>query len=113
MLERHGIRAGVIDACFIKPLDGDLLLDNIKQYRKVLIVEENVLNGGFGSAVMELLNENQVYDVEIKRSGLPDIFLEHGPQELFRKLYKLDSTGIYETALEFVSEGLEVYNYGR
>jgi len=89
-----GIRAAVINSRFLKPLDGTLLCDWAKRTGKVLTVEENVLQGGFGSAVLELFQERGLISVQVKRLGIPDIFLEHGPQALLREKYGIDEKGI-------------------
>jgi 1-deoxy-D-xylulose-5-phosphate synthase len=64
----------------------------------VLVVEENIRQGGFGGAVLEMLNDLNVDNVILKRMGLPDQFVEHGPVSRLREKYGLDSTGIYEEA---------------
>lgn len=107
LLEKQGINAGVIDACFIKPMDNLFILNKCNEYKKILIVEENVLYGGFGSAVLELLNENNLNDVRVKRIGLPDNFIKHGSQSRMRKYYSLDSIGIAEKAMNLVSGDVE------
>jgi 1-deoxy-D-xylulose-5-phosphate synthase len=84
----------VINSRFLKPLDGALLCDWAKRTGKVLTVEENVLQGGFGSAVLELFQERGLISVQVKRLGIPDIFLEHGPQALLREKYGIDENGI-------------------
>ena len=77
-----GIQAAVINSRFLKPLDGTLLCDWAKRTGKVLTVEENVLQGGFGSAVLELFQERGLFSIQVKRLGIPDLFVEHGPQTL-------------------------------
>jgi 1-deoxy-D-xylulose-5-phosphate synthase len=57
-------------------------------------VEENVLAGGFGSAVLQMLNNYQVTDVHVKCHGLPQVFVEHGSQSILRSKYGLDAAGI-------------------
>jgi 1-deoxy-D-xylulose-5-phosphate synthase len=61
-------------------------------------VEENILQGGFGSAILELFNENGIRDVMIKRMGLPDRFIEHGPTKVLRESLGLDAKGIADAA---------------
>ncbi|MDP2755444.1 MAG: transketolase C-terminal domain-containing protein, partial [Nitrospirota bacterium] len=56
--------------------------------------EENTLQGGFGSAVLEFLNETDVHNVKIRRLGMPDGFIEQGQQNELRKKYGLDEEGI-------------------
>ena len=93
-LSDAGIRAAVINSRFLKPLDGGLLCDWAKKTGRVLTVEENVLQGGFGSAVLELFQERGLGSVQVRRLGIPDTFLEHGPQALLREKYGIDENGI-------------------
>jgi 1-deoxy-D-xylulose-5-phosphate synthase len=100
-----GIQAAVINSRFLKPLDGDLLCDWAKRIGKILTVEENVLQGGFGSAVLELFQERNLFSVQVKRLGIPDLFVEHGPQNLLREKYEIDESGIFKSAKEMLEEG--------
>jgi 1-deoxy-D-xylulose-5-phosphate synthase len=93
-LAEAGIRAAVINSRFLKPLDGTLLCDWAKRTGRVLTVEENVLQGGFGSAVLELFHEKGLGSIQVRRLGIPDTFLEHGPQALLREKYGIDENGI-------------------
>jgi 1-deoxy-D-xylulose-5-phosphate synthase len=104
MLKKEGISAAVINARFIKPLDGQLIIDIAKRTKKIITVEENVLAGGFGSAVLECLAGAGVKDVLVKRIGIDDEFVEHGAQKILREKYGLDEQGIYAAALELVKK---------
>jgi len=73
-------RPTLVNARFVKPLDEELLGNIVKSHRAVVSVEENALAGGFGSAVLEWLQDHNV-DVPVARIGLPDRFIEHGPQD--------------------------------
>lgn len=96
MLAKENIDVEVINARFIKPLDGELLRDVFTRHKKVITLEDNVITGGFGSAVLEFMNQNNIKDVDILVHGLPDKYVEHGtPDELFRDL-KLDAAGVTE-----------------
>jgi 1-deoxy-D-xylulose-5-phosphate synthase len=99
-----GIQAAVINSRFLKPLDGTLLCDWAKRTGKVLTVEENVLQGGFGSAVLELFQERGIFSIQVKRLGIPDIFVEHGPQTLLREKYGIDEKGIFKGVMEMFEE---------
>ncbi len=103
-LEEAGISAMVINARFIKPLDRNLLLSVVSRIKKIITVEENTLAGGFGSALLEFLNEARVQNVRIKILGIPDEFIEQGQQNELRKKYRLDEEGIYQTALSLFRE---------
>jgi 1-deoxy-D-xylulose-5-phosphate synthase len=99
-----GIQAAVINSRFLKPLDGTLLCDWAKRTGKVLTVEENVLQGGFGSAVLELFQERGIFSIQVKRLGIPDTFVEHGPQTLLREKYGIDEKGIFKGVMEMFEE---------
>ena len=101
-LEAMGVHGAVINARFLKPLDEDLLCQRASAVGRVLTVEENVLQGGFGSAVLELFQEKGLRDVQVGRLGIPDLFMEHGPQSLLRKKYGIDEEGIFRGAMDLV-----------
>jgi 1-deoxy-D-xylulose-5-phosphate synthase len=102
LLMERGITASVVNARFVKPLDRGLILAEAKRTGSLLTVEENALQGGFGSAVMELLEEERITDVRIKRLGIPDRFIEHGSQAQLRKELGLDAEGIAAAAEAFL-----------
>ncbi|MDI6890388.1 MAG: 1-deoxy-D-xylulose-5-phosphate synthase [Thermodesulfovibrionales bacterium] len=103
-LGKEGISAMVVNARFIKPLDRNLLLSIVSRVKRIITVEENALAGGFGSAVLEFLNKMEVYDVRVRRLGIPDEFIDQGNQDELRKKYGLDEEGIYHTALSILKE---------
>ncbi|MBP1735374.1 MAG: dxs-1 [Deltaproteobacteria bacterium] len=92
-LEGEGIHCTVINGRFVKPMDREMLLSLVQEVPKILTVEENVLIGGFGSGVMEMLSEEGI-TVPIKRLGIPDAFLPHGSQGSLRKSIGIDKEGI-------------------
>lgn len=101
-LTHFGIKASVINARFAKPLDISLITTWVRKTGRVLTVEENVKEGGFGSAVLELLEEEHLTNVRIRRLGIPDLFVEHGSQKILREKYGLDAQSIYKAAREMV-----------
>jgi 1-deoxy-D-xylulose-5-phosphate synthase len=103
-LEAEGIHVAVINSRFLKPLDGELLCDWARRTGRVLTVEENVLAGGFGSAVLEVLQERGFFSVRVRRLGIPDLFVEHGPQSLLRAKYGIDEQGIFRAVKEMLEE---------
>ncbi len=103
-LEEIGIEVAVINSRFLKPLDGDLLCDWAKRTGRVLTVEENVLQGGFGSAVLELFQERGLFEVQVRRLGIPDQFVEHGSQSLLREKYRIDEKGIFDELGEMLNK---------
>jgi 1-deoxy-D-xylulose-5-phosphate synthase len=104
MLREEGIASCVVNARFIKPLDEDLILSLAEKTKRIVTVEENVLAGGFGSAVLECLNNAGMADVAVLRIGIADAFVEHGAQSLLRKKYGLDAEGIYRTCKECLTK---------
>ncbi|MCK4728089.1 MAG: 1-deoxy-D-xylulose-5-phosphate synthase, partial [Desulfobacterales bacterium] len=94
LLKEEGIEAGVVNARFAKPLDTDLLTNLAEKTETIVTVEENVLAGGFGSAVMEFFELADLRKVKIRRIGLPDKFIEHGERNQLLKLYGLASEKI-------------------
>jgi 1-deoxy-D-xylulose-5-phosphate synthase len=99
-LQKQGIDCTVVNARFVKPLDGDLIGSLAAGCRRLITVEENALQGGFGSAVLELLEEKGITGVQTKRLGIPDVFVEHGPQDFLRQKYGIDAEGIVRAAEE-------------
>ncbi|MFH1857754.1 MAG: 1-deoxy-D-xylulose-5-phosphate synthase, partial [Candidatus Omnitrophota bacterium] len=81
LLAKETIHAGVVNARFVKPLDETLFCKVARQASCILTVEENVLDGGFGSALLECFEKNRL-PVSVRRLGLPCQFLEHGDREL-------------------------------
>lgn len=81
ILEKQGYSISVINARFIKPLDEEMLLSLLNKNIPLLTIEEAVLQGGFGSYIIEFANEHGFHHVEIDRMGIPDEFIEHGSVE--------------------------------
>ena len=103
LLALWGIDAMVINGRFVKPLDTELILDVANCTNKMVIVEENVLSGGFGAAVLELLEKAGASNVKVKRLGIPDEFVTHGKQDFLRILYHLDALGIARACADFLA----------
>lgn len=97
-LQKNGVRAAVINARFVKPLDQELILTWAKKTGRIITIEENVLQGGFGSAVLEMLQEAEYFPRDFVRLGLPDTFVPHGSQSILRNLYGIDAEGIENAA---------------
>ncbi|MBN2765214.1 MAG: 1-deoxy-D-xylulose-5-phosphate synthase [Paludibacteraceae bacterium] len=91
------------DIRFLKPLDTELLHELGSKFKKIVTVEEGVLNGGFGSAVLEFMADNQ-YQVSIKRIGIQDAFIEHGTPEELHQLIGIDTESIATLLTEFISK---------
>lgn len=100
-LSKDGIEATVVNARFAKPLDSGLLLALARTKRLIVTVEEAYLAGGFGAAVLELLEENGLQDkVRVVRMGVPDRIVTHGDAKLLLAKYGLDADGIYTRVKE-------------
>lgn len=101
--KEKGMEVCVFDCRWIKPLPDQQILDLVKHIKNILFVEENVLAGGFSSAVLELLvYHDHLSDLHIKRLGVPDQFIEHGSQAALRQRLGLDSEGIFNALCDFV-----------
>ncbi len=106
-LKEAGIDVTVINARFIKPLDHGIILSMASSIPRILTVEENALQGGFGSAVMECLNEANMSHIALKRLGIPDSFIEQGSMNSLRAACGIDEEGIYRASLSFMKEPLK------
>ena len=102
-LSQEGLSTAVINARFVKPLDQELIVGVAKRVRYVVTVEEGCKMGGFGSAVLEALSDAGV-NVRTKVLGLPDWYIEQGPQDLLRERYGLTTDGIYRSVKELVTK---------
>ena len=103
-LEKEGVSTMVVNSRFVKPLDRNLISSVASVVPRIITVEENTREGGFGSAVLELLNDLEVPHVRVKRLGIPDAFIEQGQQKELRKKYGLDEEGIYLSVLSILKE---------
>ncbi len=102
LLRQEGIGATVVNARFVKPLDRELIGRLSKKTGYVLTVEDNTVVGGFGSAVLELLAQENLFSAKVKCLGVPDRLLEHGPRELLCHQCGLDAEGIAAGARELL-----------
>ena len=100
-LKNDGITPGLYDMRFVKPLDEAMLHEVFSGFDKIITVEDGTIVGGFGSAVLEFMNEHN-YKAEIKMLGIPDRLVEHGtPKELQREC-GYDAEAIKEAVLEMM-----------
>jgi len=111
-LKQEGIEVGVINARFCKPLDEETFIAAIKDSPFVVTVEEGMLMGGFGSAVLEMANEHRLNTSHIRRLGVPDEFVQHGDrQELLDEL-NLTPKGIAKICREMsAASGVGEFQY--
>jgi 1-deoxy-D-xylulose-5-phosphate synthase len=107
MLLKDGISAAHYDMRFVKPLDEATLHLVFSKFKQIVTIEDGVLQGGFGSAVLEFMTDHG-YIVQLKRIGIPDKFVDHGTtEELFRD-YGLDQQGIYKSVKNLYSERINL-----
>ncbi|MBN2654983.1 MAG: 1-deoxy-D-xylulose-5-phosphate synthase [Nitrospirae bacterium] len=106
MLKEEGLNIAVADARFVKPLDSDLILGLAKKTGRIVTIEDGCASGGFGSAVLELINRSGIKDVSVKILGIEDKFVEHGPQAVLLEKCGLDEKGIYKSVLNFIKHGI-------
>lgn len=105
-LERErGIKPTVVNMRFIKPLDEASLRVLIREHQVILTLEENVVEGGFGSAVLEFMAKEGIFDKKVKCVGLPSRFVEHGPREELLEACGLDTQSLVDEALKLLEEG--------
>ncbi|MBI5408268.1 MAG: 1-deoxy-D-xylulose-5-phosphate synthase [Nitrospirae bacterium] len=106
-----GVKACVVNARFVKPLDTELIFRLARNIKHVLTVEENAVAGGFGSAVLEELSQSGIEGLKIKLLGLPDKFIEHGSQNFLRKKLGLDAEGIAREALALMKKSTDYADF--
>ncbi len=93
LLSNHGLGCTVVNARFVKPLDEETITAVARRSNRIVTIEDNVVHGGFGSAVLELLAANDIQK-PVKLFGLPDQFVEHGPVPVLRDLVGLSPAHI-------------------
>ena len=108
ILAKENIEVAVVNARFIKPLDDELITRFCKPYSKVITVEEGSLAGGFGSAVMERVQQLAIENVDFHRIGIPDEYVHHGAQEILRAQYDLHAEGIARRVREFLADKMPI-----
>lgn len=93
-LDAEGIELAVVNARFVKPLDETMIIGLARKHGILITVEENALQGGFGSAVLELLEQHGIEGTLVLRLGYPDSYIPQGEQHELRAMLGLDSAGI-------------------
>jgi 1-deoxy-D-xylulose-5-phosphate synthase len=108
-LNELGLTPSLYNMRFVKPLDEQLLVKISKKYKYVLTLEEGTLQGGFGSAVMEYLSDNNLlHDIKLKRIGIEDRFIDHGTREELLKDMNIDSDTLVKTVQQMIGLKLVV-----
>jgi 1-deoxy-D-xylulose-5-phosphate synthase len=95
-LAEEGMCVAVVNARWAKPLDEEMILRLVRGTHHLVTVEDHVMAGGFGSAVLELFEHRGMHDIDIRVIALPDKFIEHGAVTLLKELYGLSSAHIKE-----------------
>ena len=90
----HTLSVAHYDMRFLKPIDEDILHEVGKTFKRVITVEDGVIEGGLGSAVLEFFADNGYKDIEVKRVGIPDEFVEHGKVKELYKICGMDAESI-------------------
>jgi len=104
LLAKEGIQAGVVNARFVKPIDAAMVRDLAESGAVIVTVEDHVLQGGFGSAVLECINSQHLTGVKLLRLGLPDQFIEHGGRDHLLAQFGLTADGISAAAKEYFNQ---------
>lgn len=97
-----GIEATVVNSRFVKPLDKNLFRELLAETPYLITVEDHAIAGGFGSALLELIAEEGLSDIKVKRLGVPDRFIPHGTQDELKKICAFDQEAIAQAALQLV-----------
>jgi len=101
-LEDQNISATVVNSRFVKPLDAELITRLAREIPFILTVEENVLQGGFGSAVLECLADARITSSPVVRLGISDTFVQHGSQQVLRSKYGIDTPAIVKAVRDML-----------
>ena len=102
-LSKEGIEAQVVDMAFIKPIDRQAIVESAKKTGHILTIEEQNIIGGLGSAVAEVLAEENM-DAKFRRLGIPDQYTLAGPYEDLQHYYRVDPEGISEEARSLIKQ---------
>jgi len=98
VLKKEGIQASVVDCRFVKPLDDGLIIELVRRIPRIVSVEENMRQGGFGSAVLECLSDTGLTGIKVERIGIGDTFVEHGAPSILRARYGVDASAVVQAA---------------
>jgi 1-deoxy-D-xylulose-5-phosphate synthase len=93
ILARRGVEVAVVNCRFVKPMDEEMLVSLARRLGRLVTLEDNVLHGGFGSGVLEVLAERGL-EVPVRRFGLPDAFVTHGSREELFRMLGLDAPAV-------------------
>jgi 1-deoxy-D-xylulose-5-phosphate synthase len=105
LLQERGVRATVVNARFLRPLDEELMLPLARRIRRVVTMEEGALAGGFGAALVEALNDHEVL-VPVLRLGIPDLLVDHASPDQSKQSLGLTPPQMAERILARFGAGL-------
>jgi 1-deoxy-D-xylulose-5-phosphate synthase len=103
ILAQDGIKSTVVDVRWVKPLDKEVYADLLSRHRIVVTVEDNVVTGGYGVGVAQLMSDMNRFDLPIRHIGLPDAFVTHGDVPTLHKLHGMDAESIARKANELLA----------
>lgn len=101
LLEKDNINAQVINARFLKPLDKETILQSVEKSKNVVTIEDGLIEGGFGTSVVEAINDSKLENIKVKRFGYSNCFVKQGSVEQLEKEYGLD--------IESIVKNIEIY----
>ena len=108
-LADEGISVAVVNARWVKPLDEQMITRLAKGTRRLVTIEDHVIAGGFGSAVLELLESRGLHDIDVRLIGCPDKPIEHGAPSILKELHGLSSSHIKEVVRDLVRSSSKGY----
>jgi len=100
-LAKKNLSVGHYDMRFVKPIDEEILHEVFATYKKIITIEDGCIQGGFGSAVLEFMADNN-YQADVKRLGIPDRIIEHGEQKELHTECGFDPDGIERSVVEML-----------
>jgi 1-deoxy-D-xylulose-5-phosphate synthase len=101
--EKQGISVAHYDMRFVKPIDEKMLHEVFSKFKKVITIEDGCVQGGFGSAVLEFMADNN-YQAEVRRLGIPDDIIEHGEQIELHRESGFDPDGIARAVVAMLEQ---------
>ena len=101
------LSADVIYSRFIKPINPEPIINSATKTGKIITIEDNTVEGGFGSKILELINESGI-NVKTKVFGYPDKFICHGSKNQLEKIFGLDAKSIFENVLKMFNKCMSV-----
>ncbi len=103
-LSKLNISAAVINVRYVKPIDRDMVINYGRETGSLITLEEGILEGGFGSRLLRIINDSGLEDIEVKTMGIPDQFIEHGNRDILLQEYGLTVEKTVNNALELMEK---------